>query len=247
MTTRGVWLLATVAAATACSDTGTDPDPEQPSAVLAIVTEPPDTAQSSVVLAVQPVIQLQDSLGRNLARAGVTVGVRLTGGLAGDVTGTTAVDTDSTGRAVFTNVAIRGTVGVKRLYFEASGYAAASSLPVELVAGPPKKLVMTSQPPASTQTGALFSEQPAVQVTDLDGNAVAKKDVLVRVTVPDTAATLSGITSIRTFDDGEAVFPNLQLTAPVGLYQLRFSASGLEAVLSSQIEVAAGSPAGPGG
>src|SRR5689334_23488779 len=66
---------------------------------LAVVTQPPATAQSGVALSQAPVVELRDQNGAAFAEAGVTVAVAASSGA--NATGTTSQPTDAQGRATF--------------------------------------------------------------------------------------------------------------------------------------------------
>ena len=81
-------------------------------------------------LPVEPVIQLHSRDGDRLELAGVVVNATLS---AGSLAGTTSVETDSRGRAVFTDLTIDGAEGEIELRFSCcSGPATVLSVVVEL-------------------------------------------------------------------------------------------------------------------
>ncbi len=92
---------------------------------LFIRTQPSGTARNGIPLGRQPVIQLRDGSGNDVATAGVQVTASLGGG--GELEGTTRQITDASGRAVFTDLAISGAPGRRTLVFEAIGFAQATS------------------------------------------------------------------------------------------------------------------------
>src|SRR5256885_9594099 len=76
---------------------------------LALSTPPSATVQSGVVFPAQPVIQLRDRSGRDVARAGFAVTAAIASG-GGALGGTLTVETNGSGPAVFTDPTISGTV-----------------------------------------------------------------------------------------------------------------------------------------
>ena len=101
-------------------------------ASLFIRTQPSPTARNGIPFERQPVVQLRDPQGNDVAAAGVQVTVALNGG--GELEGTTRQITDASGRATFTDLAISGAPGPRTLVFEAVGFAPVTSNPIALSA-----------------------------------------------------------------------------------------------------------------
>jgi PKD repeat protein len=101
-------------------------------ASLFISTQPSASARNGVRLDRQPVIQLRDAQGNDVAAAGVQVAVSLGGG--GELRGTIRRTTDASGRAAFEDLAISGAPGRRTLVFSAAGYAQVTSSEIELQA-----------------------------------------------------------------------------------------------------------------
>jgi hypothetical protein len=83
---------------------------------LAVTTQPSASAQSGVAFATQPVVQLRDSTGAAVAQSGIAVIASIASG-GGTLGGTSTATTDANGVARFSNLSIRGTVGVRTLMF----------------------------------------------------------------------------------------------------------------------------------
>lgn len=98
---------------------------------LRLLTQPSGTARRGVVLGRQPVVQLVDPSGDELAEAGVPVTVAVAAG-PGRVRGTLTRTTGSTGRAVFTDLFFEGPAGRYTLAFGAASYSGVTSGPIEL-------------------------------------------------------------------------------------------------------------------
>jgi Big-like domain-containing protein len=209
-----------------------------PAAALAIVTQPSASASSGVPFGQQPVVQVVDSAGNPLAAPGVAVTAAIaTGG--GALGGTTTVNTDVNGRAVFTNLSISGAAGGRTLSFSTAGLTGATSSVVTLGAGAPAQLAMVQQPSSTAQSGSVLAVQPIVQLEDGSGNPVALAGVGVTATVSGGAA-LAGTTTISTSGTGQAVFSGLAVTGSSGSYTLSFSATSLTGVTSAPITLSAG-------
>ena len=100
---------------------------------LLIRTQPSASARNGIPLGRQPVIQLRDSQGNDVAQAGVQVTAAIGSG-GGELGGTRQVSTDASGRATFTDLSISGAPGSRTLIFTAPGYAQATSSEIVLEA-----------------------------------------------------------------------------------------------------------------
>ncbi len=145
-------------------------------AALLIRIQPAGTARNGIRLDRQPVIQLRDSRGNDVAAAGVQVTVQLEGG--GELEGTTRRDTDGSGRATFDDLAISGEPGPRTLVFTASGYAPVTSNEIQLQ-GIGTTTTITGDSPDPSGVGATFTVSfrvasegptPTGSVTVSDGN-----------------------------------------------------------------------------
>ncbi|MBA3553342.1 MAG: DUF1929 domain-containing protein [Gemmatimonadales bacterium] len=204
-------------------------DGESP--VLALVTQPSGTAQSGVVLAVQPVVQLRDAEGNDSPESGVPVTAALTDA-TGTLGGTVSRSTDGTGAATFTDLAITGPAGSYTLRFTAPGFTQVLSTTITIGATGGGIAIITN-PPVAALTGEVFDPavQPAVQVTDAGGNPAS--GVQVTVSVASGGGTLAGTTSATTDAGGVARFGDLGISG-AGAQTLAFTA-GSGSVTSSPI------------
>jgi adhesin/invasin len=107
-----------------------------PAAMLSIVTQPSATAPSGSTFAVQPMVTITDAGANSLAVAGtmVTVFIASGGGVLG---GTTSVTTDATGAAVFTDLSITGSPGLRTLGFSSGTLPDVMSDPMDVGAAVP--------------------------------------------------------------------------------------------------------------
>lgn len=208
-------------------------------AALVIATAPAGAAASGDPLGQQPVIQLKDALGNNRSEAGVPVTASVATG-PGTLAGTTTIQTDGNGRAVFTDLAILGVVGTYTLRFESPGLAAVVSGPIGLGAGDATQLTFTAAPPATGTNAVPLAGAITVQLRDGTGNPVAQGGVAVTATLASGPGSLSGVTIVPTGSNGAATFTGLTLTGVVGEYVLSFSAAGLSSAVSNPIQLVAG-------
>jgi PKD repeat protein len=93
---------------------------------LFILTQPSASARNGIPLGRQPVVQLRDSRGSDVAQAGVLVTAAIGSG-GGELGGTRQVSTDGSGKATFADLSISGAPGSRTLIFTAPGYAQATS------------------------------------------------------------------------------------------------------------------------
>src|SRR4030095_11169120 len=180
---------------------------------LAMSTQPSTSAQSGVVLAVQPVIQRQDALGNPVAQVR-QVTVSVTGGgatLAGNLT----VSTNANGTATFSGLALSGPVGSYTLTFAASGLTSAVSGSIALSAGAAARLIIATQPSSSAQSGVPFAQQPAIQVADGAGNPVSSS-VSITAAIATGGGNLTGIRTKPTNAQGLATFTDLAIAGAPG-------------------------------
>jgi hypothetical protein len=202
---------------------------------LAIRTPPSPTAQSGVALAAQPVIQLKDGLGADLAQSGVAVTAALGSG-TGTLGGTLTRSTDNTGAAAFTDLAITGAAGGYTVRFTAPGYVQVTSATITVGAAA-AGITITTNPPTSALTGEVFDPvvQPVVQVKDASGQPVA--GVGVAASVASGGGTLEGTTTATSDATGLARFGDLGITG-TGAQTLQFT-TGASSVTSAPINLSA--------
>ena len=211
-----------------------------PAAKLAIVTQPSSSGQSGVPLDIQPVIQLQDAFGNNVAQSGRAITAGVTGG---SVTGGTA-STDGSGKATFSSLAIVGSAGLSYAVTFSSGLLVpVTSEPVTLGAGNVGKIVFLTAPPTTAPAGVIWVQHPVVQLEDAGGNPLAIPDVNIVASISAGGGTLSGTKTVATDDNGQAEFTDLSIGGTVGQRTVRFRNPALPA--SSAITAIVNVVAGP--
>jgi hypothetical protein len=98
---------------------------------LGLSTQPSSEARLGVRFEQQPEVQIRDPSGNDVQ----TKGVRITAALAsgpGELTGTTSRQTNSEGRAEFTDLRIQSETGTHVLIFAADGYTSVTSNPIDV-------------------------------------------------------------------------------------------------------------------
>jgi len=209
---------------------------------LAVSIQPSGTVQSGIAFPVQPVIQLQDASGNNVATAGVVVGVSVFSGSATLSPLNPTATTNASGQATFSGLTLTGTIGANTLTFSAPSYVGVNSNPVTVTAGNPSQLSLITQPSAAAQSGIPFPTQPVVQLLDQSGNAVSQSGVNVTAAIFSGGGTLGGTATVATGSNGQAAFAGLSIAGTVGTRTLRFTSGALTAITSGSIVVSAGTP-----
>src|SRR5207249_7787986 len=110
-------------------------------------------------------------------------------------------------------------------------------------AGAATRLVLTTPPSATAQSGAPLVQQPVVQLQDANGNPVSQSGVVVTATPSPAGATASNNTA-TTGSNGAATFRDLTLTGTAGSYTLSFGGgTGITPASSGAIALSAGAAA----
>ncbi|MEP7001309.1 MAG: hypothetical protein ABI969_12570, partial [bacterium] len=112
---------------------------------------------------------------------------------------------------------------------------------VTVVAGPPAQLVPATPPSPSATNGVPLATQPAIQLRDIHGNAVAIAGVTITAGIASGTGSLSH-SQATTDASGIARFSGLTITGAAGSFLLRFDAPSYLAATSGPIVVGAGVP-----
>jgi hypothetical protein len=223
-----------------------------PAAKLAIITQPgTTTATSGIALVPQPEIEVQDALGNPILLAGRTVSATITSSPEdpfgdGSATLNGANDqTNASGRTTYTGLRITGPAGPYVLTFSSGALTPVSSATITLGAGSASRIVILTQPSSTAASGAVFAQQPVVQVQDGAGNPIPTPGLVIAASIQDGQPALgpSAIVNATTDATGTATFAGLRITGVVGSRTLSFSRPGLTGVESNQINITAGPPA----
>jgi hypothetical protein len=167
------YTLSAVAAALTGATSSTFDITADGAAGLVITTQPSALAQAGVVFATQPVLQLRDGGGNDVAESGVIVSAAITSG-TGTLGGVATATTNASGQATFTGLSIGGTIGTFTLAFTADGVTSATSDMITLNAGAPAAILVSA---AATEVLAGGSVQVSGLVTDAWMNLVAGASV----------------------------------------------------------------------
>ena len=204
---------------------------------LAFTVAPPATAATGVPLSPQPVLQLQDAGGTDIAREGVVVTAQISVG-GGSLAGGTTSTSDAGGRVAFADLAIRGSPGTRSLIFAGDGFASATAT-VALGVGAPGSMEATAGNEQSATVATAVGTRPAVVVRDEDGNPLGGIPVTFKVT--GGGGSLGGATPV-TGTDGVATIDGWTLGQKVGANTLEATLSGLDVSGSPVVFTATGTP-----
>jgi hypothetical protein len=206
-------------------------------AKLVIVTAPSATVAAGAALAVQPVVDIDDSGGNVITSNTSVVTAALTTGTGTIVHGTaTAV----AGVATFVGLALNAVVGPYTLTFTDATLTPAISTTVTVSAGAASQLIIVTQPSTTVASGVALAIQPVVKVADPGGNVIIGNNSIVTATVTSAAGTITNNQVTVSATTGLATFAGLTLKELVGPYTLTFNDGGLTAAVSTPITVSAG-------
>jgi hypothetical protein len=178
-------------------------------------------ATSGVPLDPQPALQLQDADGTPIGREDVVVTVQITSG-GGTLSGSTTATSNAAGEVAFTDLAIRGSPGGRRLLFAAEGFAPATSSPIALGAGAPASMELVVGDDQNAPVGEAVPIPPAVRVRDADGTPLPGIPVTFTVTEGGGAVVGEPITNA----DGVAAVTSWRLGPSVGQNELSAEVTG---------------------
>jgi hypothetical protein len=190
---------------------------------LALTVAPPAVAATGVPLTPQPVLQLQDAGGSDIARGGVVVTAQISAG-GGSLDGLTTSTSDAGGRVAFADLAIRGSPGTRTLVFVADGFAPVTAI-VGLGVGAPASMEAMAGNEQTATVATAVATRPAVVVRDQDGNALGGIPVTFKVT--GGGGSLTGANPV-TDTDGLASVGGWTLGRNVGANILEATLSGLD-------------------
>jgi hypothetical protein len=250
--TVGGWTLGTVAGANTLTATVSGLTPVTFSATgaagtavkLALTTSPSATAVNRAVLAVQPVIQLQDANSNAASETNVVISVSAS---VGSVVGGSTASTSSSGVATFSGLALAGTAGVRTLTFSAPGMTSVT-VEVTTTSGAASAISINGGDGQGYFPSTAVPTAPSVKIGDQDGNGVAGVSVTFTVTggggsVTGSPATsnASGIATVGSWALGSAEGPNTMTASATVLSgsPVTFSATST----SNPLQISSVSPA----
>jgi hypothetical protein len=117
------------------------------------------------------------------------------------------------------------------------------SFSARAIAAPQPALTLVTQPSSSAAAGVAFERQPELQLQDPFGAPLQREDVSVTVQIASGGGSLGGRTTVRSDENGQVSFTDLELRGETGSRTLIFAAEGFTPVTSSGITVNPGPPA----
>lgn len=189
---------------------------------IGVVTQPSTSATSGSVFTQQPAVQLFDAGGNAVGQGGVTITAAIASG-GGSLGGTTAVGTNGSGVAQFTDLSLSGAPGARTLLFAAPGLTSDTSNAIAVGNPPPATIAVNAGDGQSTAAGSAVGTSPSVLVTDAAGHPVS--GVLVTFAVAGGGGSITGGTP-STNASGIATVGSWTLGSSVGANTLTATASG---------------------
>ncbi len=206
--------------------------PDGPDSI--VVDTQPEDADAGDIIGGPPTVLVLDQFDN--PTVGLTVTASVTGGFA---SGTTEVDVDEEGFAVFDDLVITR-AGDHRIDFDAPDISGTTSDSFTVFAGP-AAMIAVFEEPQDTVAGQQIEGPPMAGVTDQYYNPVEEPDVEIEVSLQGgdfTSGTLSRSTGIF----GTVEFDDL-VVEEAGIYELYFYSAELESEAESlPFEVLADNP-----
>jgi pectate lyase len=212
---------------------------------LAFTTQPGNAAPGATLSPV--VVQVQSAAGGSVASNNVPVTLSLSAG-SGTLSGTLTQNTDSSGKATFSDLSINTAGTGKQLTATPGGIGAGMTTAVSssfsiVTPSIGAKLVFTTQP-TDTQINATMASV-AVQIQDTNSVSVSSNNVPITLTLVG-AGNLGGTVARNTDSSGKATFNDLTVdTAGTGDYftaAASGSGTGLAGASSANFNVSSGPP-----
>ena len=210
---------------------GTQTEAIAPSAAtqLVMTSQPPASTIAGVPFATQPVVTIEDVFGNTVTSSNATVALAVTTG-SGSLLGCT--ESTTAGVAVFSGCNITRVGANYVVTATSSGLTPAVSTPAfAITPAAASKLIMTTQPSASTVAGVAFSRQPVVTIQDAFGNTVTSSTATVALGVTTGSGSLSGCSETTTA--GVATFSGCAITTTGTTYVVTATVSGLTPAAST--------------
>jgi hypothetical protein len=219
----------------------------RPAVRLAFATQPADAGVGATLAPIR--VAVQDEVGSTVTTSTASVTVSLDRNPGGATLSGTRTVNASGGVATFSNLRIDKAGSGYTLRATSGSLSPAISNQFDITGGgdggddddddggtSATVLVITTQPSADATSGDKFKRQPVVQLRDASGDDISEAGVAVTASLVGSGGKLDGKVTVSTNDKGEARYSDLRITG-TGTFRIRFSASGLSPVTSSEITV----------
>jgi len=240
ITSRYPLSLATVAVLTStnCGTGGERPTaPPVQELELAILVQPASSVESGTVMSPAVQVAIQDAHGKTSTSATPAISVALNSGVA--VLGGTHTQVPVNGVASFGDLTI-DRVGGYSLTVSAPFMKSVTSNTFAVVAGAPRSLAFTVQPPTIVVSGTAIAPAIVVTVLDVNSNVVSTASSSISVALTDGSGASSpalGGTRTRSAMSGVAAFDDLTVDTVGVSYTLRATSPTLTNGTSSTFRV----------
>ncbi|MEO8293899.1 MAG: hypothetical protein ABI613_00195, partial [Gemmatimonadota bacterium] len=199
------------------------------------------TGAPGQALPINPSVRVADQYGNPVLNQSVTFSVA---GGGGSVTGSPA-STNAQGIATVGSWTLGAIAGINMLTATAAGLP---SKPVTFTANSQPvaqpELSLSTAPSSTVANGVPFGQPAVIQLLGPNaGPPLQQAGVPVTVAIQSGGGTLGGTLTVSTDANGQATFTNLTISGTVGQRTLSFTSPGYVPVLSSTIDVTAGSAA----
>jgi hypothetical protein len=211
-------------------------------ATLATFTTDPGDAVDGLPLSVQPVIELDSTLGTKAttgAQKSVTLGILSQPGSGATISCDANPVTTVHYVATFSGCALTGTVGTYTLKATVTGLTTGDSASFNVSAGAASTLGFTTQP-ADGVDGASLSVEPVVSVEDVGGNPLTSETASITLAIASGTGNLSCAANPVDTVAGAASFSDCSIVGTVGTFTLRATASGLSSATSAGFSLTIG-------
>jgi hypothetical protein len=171
---------------------------------LSVVTQPSATASTGAVFSRQPQVRLLDNLNNPVAQSGRAITVTIASGPSGaTLNGQRTRETDASGLATFTDLALSGPSGNYTLGFSGADLAPTTSTIIALTSGAISSTLSTVDAEPESFGVVVGTSTVVVRVVDAQGNTIG--GTIVVPTVDRSEGTFQPASG-STGADGRAVF-----------------------------------------
>jgi len=172
-------------------------------------TAQPTNAGPATPLGTQPQVTIQDANGNTVTGSTAPITLTLTTPAGATLTCTTNPVNATAGVATFAGCQVN-LANTYTLTAASSGLTSATSSAFTIAAGTATKLVVTTQPSASSVAATAFAQQPVVTIQDAQGNTVTSSTAAVTLALTTGTGTLSGTATVNAVA-GVATFSGLSI------------------------------------
>ena len=194
-------------------------------------TAQPTNSGPATPLGTQPQVTIQDANGNTVTGSTAPITLTLTTPAGATLTCTTNPVNATAGVATFAGCQVN-LANTYTLTAASSGLTSATSSAFTIAAGTATKLVVTTQPSASSVAATAFAQQPVVTIQDAQGNTVTSSTAAVTLALTTGTGTLSGTATVNAVA-GVATFSGLNINLTGTDKVLTATSAGLTSATTS--------------